>query len=139
MTKKIMNIVNIIIIVAVMITAFSNTTYAGAETVDDTMRGAQKFLEEGKDMSHQIGGQTETNVDFSELNNISKFIYNMLLGIALVAAVVVGMILGVKMMTAGIEEKAKIKETLVPYGVSCVVIFGAFGIWRLAVTILATW
>lgn len=39
-------------------------------------------------------------------------------------------------MLGGIEEQAKIKETLIPYIVGCIVIFGAFGIWKLAVSIM---
>ena len=35
-----------------------------------------------------------------------------------------------------VEEKANIKEVLVPYVVGCIVIFGAFAIWKLIVTIL---
>ena len=39
-------------------------------------------------------------------------------------------------MVGGAEEKANIKEVLVPYVVGCIVIFGAFAIWKLIVTIL---
>ena len=54
-------------------------------------------------------------------------------------AVIIGMVIGIQFMTASVEEKAKIKESLVPYVVGCVVVFGAFGIWKLAVTVLSAW
>ena len=38
-------------------------------------------------------------------------------------------------MTAETESKAKIKESLMAYFIGCVVIFGAFTIWRIVVTI----
>ena len=38
-------------------------------------------------------------------------------------------------MISSVEEQAKIKELLVPYVAGCIVIFGAFGIWKLAVNI----
>ena len=40
-------------------------------------------------------------------------------------------------MMSGAEGKAQIKELLVPYIVGCIVVFGAFAIWKLLVTILS--
>ena len=39
-------------------------------------------------------------------------------------------------MTSGIEEKAEVKAMLVPYIVGCVILFGAFTIWKVVLTIL---
>ena len=36
-----------------------------------------------------------------------------------------------------VSEKANVKETLIPYIAGCIVIFGAFGIWKLVVTIMS--
>ena len=58
-------------------------------------------------------------------------IYNILLYIGIAASVIVGAILGIKIMIASADEKAKVKEALVPYIIGCFVIFGAFGIWKL--------
>ena len=41
-------------------------------------------------------------------------------------------------MTGSVSQKAKIKETLIPYIAGCIVIFGAFGIWKLVVTIMSS-
>ena len=46
------------------------------------------------------------------------------------------MVIGIQFITSGVEGKAKVKEKLIPYGVGCVVAFGAFGIWRLVLNIL---
>ena len=35
-----------------------------------------------------------------------------------------------------INERAKVKEVLIPYIAGCIVIFGAFTIWKIIVTIL---
>ena len=35
-----------------------------------------------------------------------------------------------------IEEKAEIKTMLIPYIIGCVVVFGAFTIWKIVVDIL---
>ena len=47
----------------------------------------------------------------------------------------VGTIIGIQFMMASAEEKAKVKEALIPYVVGCAVIFGAFTIWSIAVNI----
>ena len=54
----------------------------------------------------------------------------------MVIAVIVGIILGIKYMMASSEDKAQIKETLIPYVVSCVIMFGAFTIWKIVITII---
>lgn len=71
------------------------------------------------------------------MHDTSDFVYNLLLAVAIIVAVVIGMVIGIQFMMAGVDEKAKIKEQLMPYAVGCVVVFGAFGIWKLAVTILS--
>ena len=40
-------------------------------------------------------------------------------------------------MWGSIEQQVKAKEMLMPYAVGCVVIFGAFGIWKICVTIFS--
>ena len=39
-------------------------------------------------------------------------------------------------MAGSVEQKAKVKDSLVPYIVGCIVIFGGFGIWKLVLTLL---
>ena len=39
-------------------------------------------------------------------------------------------------MTDSAAEKAKTKEMLIPYIAGCIVVFGAFGIWKLVVNLL---
>lgn len=109
----------------------SADTSAEKSTVDDVMEGAQDFINKGQEGLNQINE--------GQLQSTSDFIYNLLLAIALVVAVVIGMVIGIQFMTASVEEKAKIKESLLPYAVGCVVVFGAFGIWKLAINVLSNW
>ena len=55
---------------------------------------------------------------------------------AIVVATIVGAILAIQFMTAGIDKKVQVKEGLVAYAISCVIVFGSFGIWKLCVSIL---
>ena len=68
--------------------------------------------------------------------DLSGTIYNIALQIGVAVAVLVGMALGIKFMTSGVDEKADVKKALTVYIVGCVVIFGAFGIWKLVVELV---
>ena len=67
---------------------------------------------------------------------MSNTLYNILLVTGILIALIVGMILGIKFIMGGIEEKAEIKTMIIPYIVGCVVVFGAFTIWKIVVDIL---
>lgn len=145
MMKKIISIIIIIMLLSINIVPVyaapspadsgsssadgTSTEASGEGSLDKVMKGADDFLKIG---SH-------SPVDNDELKETSNILFNVLLGIAMIAAVIVGMVIGIKFMVASVDEKAKIKEQLVPYAVGCGVVFGAFGIWKLAITILATW
>ena len=80
---------------------------------------------------------TNTTMDTENLRKISGDLYNIFLAAATGVAVIVGAILGIQFMTAGIEKKVEVKQALFPYLVSCVIVFGSMGIWKLIVTILS--
>ena len=70
------------------------------------------------------------------ITNLSNTLYNILLIIAIIAAFIVGGILGIKFITEGVEGKADVKALLLPYFIGCIIIFGAFTIWKLVVLTL---
>ena len=125
MVKKLGTLIILIVVALFNICLMFNPVY-GADTVDQTIIGAKDFLKDG-----------QTNqVNESGLKNVSDLIYNILLAAAIVLAVILGIVIGIQLMTASIEEKAKVKEFLMAYVVGCIVVFGAFGIWKIAVNIL---
>lgn len=91
------------------------------------INGADEFINLGDD---------STPISGDELKGLSDSIYNVLLIIGTIIAVIVGAILGIQFITGSVEQKSKVKETLIPYFVGCAVIFGAFGIWKLVIEIL---
>ena len=76
-----------------------------------------------------------STMNTTTLKDTSGKVYNLLLAFATGTAVIVGAILGIKYMTAGINEKTDVKASLLPYMISCIIVFGSLGIWRLTVTI----
>ena len=89
---------------------------------------AKSFISQGK--------IKYANDDDNNLQNVSNTVYNILLVVGTSLAVIMGAVLGIKLMVSGVEQKAEVKKLLVPYVVGCIVIFGGFGIWKLAITIL---
>lgn len=124
---------NFLIIVISIILAFSyfgmqSISKAKSGSVSDTMSGAGDFVSLGE-------SKVSEAVEEDKLKDASDYIYNLLLAVGIIVAVAIGATLGIKFMISSVEEKAKIKELLIPYIAGCIVIFGAFGIWKLAVDI----
>lgn len=117
----------IIILIIVINTMFFNINRVQANGISDVITGGDKFLDAGN--SQSVG------INEKDLKNTSDIIYNMLLIIGMCIAVLVSGILGIKFMIGSAEEKAQIKDALVPFVIGCIVIFGAFGIWKIFITI----
>ena len=126
MNNKIMKIFLIILIFLSIFSILSQNVYA---TIDEQMKQADDFLNAGKN-------PTDKPLDEKNIREASEQIYNILLTIGIVIAVIVAAVLGIQFMLGGLEEQAKVKESLIPFIIGCVVIFGAFGIWRAVASVL---
>ena len=102
---------------------------AGKSTAGQVIGDGDSFIQKG---SNHASGIFST----SELQDLSSTIYNILLVVGIVIAVLLGAVLGIKFMMEGAEGKAEVQKALVPYVIGCVVIFGAFAIWKIVVTVL---
>ncbi len=126
--KKTFKIINIFILI-IVISLFLNIN-AQAYSIKNIFTDAQNFTETGNNVSEMI--------DTSALKNTSSFIFNILYSIGIVTAVAVGVVLGIQFMVASAADKAKIKETLIAYVVGCLVLFGAYPIWKMIVNLVQT-
>ena len=102
------------------------------DTYDDgleqSMTDADKFVADG----------SNDKLDMQDFQTQFGDIYNIVLQIGVGLAVIVGIVLGVKFILSSVEGKAEVKKMLITYVISCTVIFGSFGIWKIVVTILQT-
>lgn len=119
--------ISIILIIFLIIFMQVNISYAD-DSIDDVMGSAEEFIRKG---------EASSPIDKDSLKGTTDLLYNLLLGFAIAVAVGVGVMLGIKYMTGSLDEKAVTKQQLIGYVISCVVVFGAFGIWALAVNILS--
>jgi len=118
MIKKICLILFIFIMI---FSVYPNNSNAAADFVKD----ADNFVNIGRD----------NMIDRGILQSVSENLYNVFLSIGIITAVIIAAILGIKFMVGSVEVQAKVKESLIPFIVGCVVIFGAFGIWKIIVTL----
>lgn len=120
-----MKIKNIIVVLISIILIFSLPTYSNASefSIDSIFQGADDFIQQGTPPS-QDG-----------LISVSKTISNILLTVAVaVTAISIG-VMGITFATQAAEDKAKVKEAMVPWVIGIIVSFGAFGIWEFTINI----
>lgn len=98
-------------------------------TLDDMISDAGSFVSKGDQTA-------VATIETDGLKDLSGRLYNILLEIGIGAAVLIGIILGIKFLLSGVEEKAQVKKMIWVYSIGCIVTFGAFGIWKIVVTIL---
>ena len=124
-------VIKIFIIMLVNFCIFSLlTSNSYATSISDIFTKADDFIEQGQSSA------SESTIPEEKIQEISEILYNILLIIGVVVAVIIGIIIGINFMTGSVEEKAKVKEMFIVYIVGCIVVFGAFTIWKLVVTIL---
>ena len=124
MKVKSLVIVGLIIVINIM---FFSTNVVHADGISDVISGGDSFIRQGNSGNEII--------DQSELQKVSKMLNNILIAIGMCVAVVISAILGIKFMIGSVEEKAQIKDSLLPFIIGCIVLFGAFGIWRIFIEI----
>ena len=94
------------------------------EGISDIFSGGDTFV-----------GSGESKVDASNLKDFSNTMANALIGVGTAIAVIYSVVLGIKFMIGSMEEKAEIKESLIPFIIGCAVLYGAFTIWKIVVNI----
>lgn len=127
---KKLNIIKKIVVSIMIISAISSYQCVQASTIGDAISGGKDFISAANPSSIPVNGGAATDV--------SSNIYNLFLGVAIVVAVVCATYLGVQYMVSSAMDKAKVKESALALALGCLVAFGAFGIWRVLVTMLGT-
>lgn len=123
----------ILIFLIIMINAvFCNINIVQAGGLSDVITGGDGFISAGENANNLT---FDKDILENKLQETSSYVYNILLFIGMAVALIIAGILGIKFMIGSTEEKAQIKDALVPFVIGCVVIFGAFGIWKIFVTI----
>lgn len=67
----------------------------------------------------------------SELNGIANTVLGLIYYIGVFISVGMLMVIGIKYMTGSVEEKVQYKETMVPYVIGAVLLFGGINILKI--------
>ena len=126
MKKMLFKICLITLLIMCNLSVYSTTCMADG-SLDDVMNNGNSFL--------NAGSESSTMIDQNDLKSLSNFISGVLLTIAIGVTVITGAIMGLNFITQSIEEKAKVKESMVPWVIGIIVSFGAFTIWEVAVNL----
>lgn len=124
MKVKSLIIISLIVIINIMFSCINMVQAAG---IGDVITGGDNFM--------QAGNSGGIGIDHSKLQDTSKTINNILIIVGMCVAVVISSVLGIKFMLGSVDEKAQVKDALVPFVIGCMVVFGAFGIWRIFINI----
>lgn len=119
-------LINVMAIFIIVFNLFIPNAYAGP--LQDIMNRAEGFVNNGEN-----GGNVINNDALKEGSNT---LYNVLLVIGIAVAFIWGIVLGIQFITGSLGEKADVKKNLIVYVIGCIIIFGAFGIWRLLLQLL---
>ena len=119
-------LINIMVIFIILFNLFIPNAYAGP--LQDIMNRAEGFVNNGEN-----GGNVINN---DALREGSNTLYNVLLVIGIAVAFIWGIVLGIQFVTGSLGEKADVKKNLIVYVIGCIIIFGAFGIWKLLLQLL---
>lgn len=126
--KRIKKVIMFLMIILVITNIFSVTAIATPGSLDETINSANGFINMGKNESSPIND--------SSLKDTSNYLYNTLLLIGIAVALIWGLVLGIKFITGSVEQKVDVKKGVIAYLVGCIIVFGAFGIWKVVLEIL---
>ena len=133
MIRKFEKVILVVLsILALFFTVQVPVVQASNVSIDDVTEGAESFLQAGQKHEDESGLPAQP-FDQTSLKNVSDVVYNILLIIGIIAAVIMGLVIGIKLMLGSASEKAEIKQLIPPYVVGCIVVFGAFAIWKIVV------
>lgn len=111
--KKLDKVLSIVVIMLMLVSACTNV-FAGG-------------------VLDQMNGKANLNGADTKIGTIGNTILTIITTVAMVLAVVLIAVLGIKYMMGSTEEKADYKKSLIPYIVGAVLVFGAGAIGRMIV------
>lgn len=112
----------------------NNTVEASERPIwGEIISQGDKFMQIGESAATEEN--TTTDLDTMKAMND---IYSLVFPLGVAVTLIVGGFLGIKFMLSSAEDKAKLKESMIPYVVGCIAIYGSITIWKICIQILST-
>ncbi|MCL2383128.1 MAG: pilin [Oscillospiraceae bacterium] len=128
--RKVFGIILIFILILAIYPKESYALRNIMEQGDSFLNDAQTRYEE-----ERAAGENPIGIERDGLVEVTQTLYNIFFTIGLFIAIGVATVLGIQFVIGSAEEKAKIKESLIPFVIGCIVVFGSFGIWRIFIEV----
>lgn len=122
-------LIKIIFMLITIYVVISNIYVSKATTLEEMEKQAGDFITKGQTQAEKAG------IDAGEIAENFVGIGQILTLVGAGVLVAVTTYMGIKYLTSGPEAQAKLKVQLIGIVVSGIVIFGAYGIWKLVVNI----
>ena len=124
--KKVFNkkVLIVLAVIGIICITFATAAFAAEPVNTDIWGQGRKFINSGT-----------ATINFNSVWQDIKPIARIDMGIGLVVLVCVGSVLGVKYMTAGADDKAKVKQKLIWFCVAAALVVGATGIFNIVVEV----
>ncbi len=106
--KKTLKILSVVLLLVAMLFAFAQPVSFAKTSVDTVIN----YTEKGNEMNGEIG-------------NIAGTIINWIWGISIIVAIIVVMVIGIKFIIGGTQEKAEYKKALMPVAVGIILVIFA--------------
>lgn len=108
----------------------TNTEAQGTKptSLDDIISNGKSFLQLGV---------TKNEIKEDELKTLSSLVSSVLLWIAIAVTLISAIIMGINFLTQSIEDKAKIKESMIPWVIGIIISFSAYTIWQITINIFS--
>lgn len=129
--KIITKIILVLSLVGIVI-AIMPTDVCAADPLGEIFTNAKKFVKDD-----EISATTAT-INQEDMQEVSNIISKVLLTVAVIVAMISTSVIGIRFMINGVEEKAKIKETMIPFIIGMMISFGAYAFWKIALQIYKT-
>lgn len=127
MVKNFKRIISVLIMCVLFIGIFSVINTAEAVTLSDMAGQIDKFKQAGSQAT------VDTSTIETEFASLGKILTTIGAGVLIIVITY----MGIKYFISSPEEQAKLKGQLIGVVVSGVVIFGAYSIWKMAVSIFS--
>ena len=96
------------------------------QSLDGIIGSANSFL--------SIGSGTD-GINVANLTGVFNLISGVLLTIATGITTISAVVMGINFSIQSVEDKAKIKESMVPWVIGIIISFGAWGIWKITISL----
>ena len=125
--KSTIKLISIVLMTVVL--TMSMPLYSKALSLEELITNAESFEDAGN------SGGSSTGISEDSLQPISNMVSNVLLTIAIGVTVISAAVMAINFTIQSVEDKAKVKESMVPWIIGIFISFGAYGIWKIVMNI----